>query len=162
MPKGNEISIQERQLQTSQNMEMPGWRPNLQVSVLLASLTFISSITCKTLSTVVTWLTHLLNSLVWSQQPHSPSGTLLSSLFQNKEMHWLSTYLLPPASSPVPTSHSPPLHTPAQEVLFLVTGGKKWSDLAPSMGCPHPWWHLWLYIPVYWRQEWYDSIISVS
>lgn len=160
MPKGNEISIQKRQLQTSQNMELPGWRPNLQVSVLLASLTSISSITCKISSTVVTWLPLCgASSLIHLQVLYFlPFFKIRKCTGCQHTAPWL----LPPASSPVPTSHSPPLHTSAQEVLFLVTGGKKWSDLAPSMGCPHPQWHLWLISPSTDGRNDDDSIISVS
>lgn len=143
----------------SQDMES-AWveakSPSLCTSnILLASLTSISSIPFKTLSTVVQkshdspiCLTPLrgASSLIHLQAlptffPVSKWTALLVNILHPD----LCLQHLPP----VPTSHSPPLHTSFHEVLFLVTGGKKWSAiyLVPSMGCPHPCWHLWLYIP---------------
>lgn len=73
----------------------------------LASLAYISSIQVeglKYISSKVTRLISLLNSQAWSQHLHSPQvcSTLLSSLFQNKEMHacqHTTPWLLPLASA---------------------------------------------------------------
>lgn len=84
-------------------------------------------------SSKATWLIYLLNSHARSQHPHSLQEH--STFFPlSKQQHALVN--IPHWLLPVPSLHSPHLHTCAHEILFLLTGGKKWSAiyLAPSMG----------------------------